>query len=513
MYVRKTFLRFNFFEILGRTMTTPMTDEKSSEEAVEKPTDVKEESSGDKTTEESLKLEQTAENAAKPPATTAKPPATSAKAPVLSAERARVEVGRWIGSGKLSKVDSDALAVVLKEDDGLKEKVGKLKSLLGRSAKAQRESKVELDATQKRLDQALKEIERLNRKVDKLANRPTHMELLADFESNFDRALLQVGQPGGEDTGPPTSSAALNGEDDAAVVDNLLMQELAESKQRIDKLESLNAALVHRSSQLEGDAQERKQERDELAKRVAHLELEKRMAVMEADHATKALEEKAASLAEMQMEIELVTKASATANKRAAMGEEMAKSVKTDKHHVEQLEAQVVALREWALASAETKTLAQERVRLLESQLQALQSGNKEVQAGLESAEERVIWTKKAAMIVGAGDVGSYVAELDKDIARKIRMSERLVLRWQFDLSGEDLDIIFSIARGKCEAKSGAKQSDPLLSQRRVLGGAAGEVEHAFNVDYSCTLLWSNVKSWIRPKTVKYTLSAVVLAD
>ena len=68
-----------------------------------------------------------------------------------------------------------AIHLLLKDHDTLKDKVSKLKSLLGRSAKAQREAKVDLDATQKRLDQALREIERLNQKIDKLANRPSHL--------------------------------------------------------------------------------------------------------------------------------------------------------------------------------------------------------------------------------------------------------------------------------------------------------------------------------------------------
>ena len=56
----------------------------------------------------------------------------------------------------------------------LNEKVTKLKSLLGRSAKAQRESKIDLEASNKRLQHALREIDRLNQKVDHLATRPTH---------------------------------------------------------------------------------------------------------------------------------------------------------------------------------------------------------------------------------------------------------------------------------------------------------------------------------------------------
>jgi chromosome segregation ATPase len=77
----------------------------------------------------------------------------------------------------------DSIQLILKDHDHLKEKVGKLKSLLGRSAKAQRETKVEMDATQKRLDQALVEVQKLQQKMEKLSNRPSHMVRLSVFES------------------------------------------------------------------------------------------------------------------------------------------------------------------------------------------------------------------------------------------------------------------------------------------------------------------------------------------
>jgi hypothetical protein len=215
----------------------------------------------------------------------------------LSVDEARAELATWINKNNkpplLSTDEASTLNVLLKEFDSQKEKVVKLKSLLGRSAKAQRESKVDLDATQKRLDHALREIDRLNKKIDKLANRPTHMELLADFETNFDRAMLSVAtashphphhhhqQPGGEDTGgssgaaanagaagtssstpqPPLSSLMNQHHHESSqsmsskAVDHLLLQELNDSKQRIEKLESLNAALLSRSSQLEGEGE------------------------------------------------------------------------------------------------------------------------------------------------------------------------------------------------------------------------------------------------------------------
>jgi hypothetical protein len=89
-------------------------------------------------------------------------------------EDANEELSKLVRSGKASSSDVPGIKAILKEHVSLKDKVDKLKSLLGRSAKAQRETKVDSDATQKRLSQALREIERLNQKLEKLQSRPTH---------------------------------------------------------------------------------------------------------------------------------------------------------------------------------------------------------------------------------------------------------------------------------------------------------------------------------------------------
>lgn len=155
-------------------------------------------------------------------------------------------------------------------------------------------------------------------------------ELLADFEANFDRALLSVGrhqqqqqhqQAGGEDTAPPLESKE-------AAVDTLLLQEVAESKQRMEKLETLNATLQNRSAQLELELSEKARECNEFKTKITHLQLEKRMAVMEAENASKELQRKVAELEEMQMELDMVTKASVRASAKAAVGEEMRKKEK-----------------------------------------------------------------------------------------------------------------------------------------------------------------------------------------
>lgn len=92
-------------------------------------------------------------------------------------EDANNELARLKREGTITVEDISITSAILKEHASLKDKVEKLKSLLGRSAKAQRETKVDFEATQKRLNQALREIERLNQKLDKLQNRPTHCKL------------------------------------------------------------------------------------------------------------------------------------------------------------------------------------------------------------------------------------------------------------------------------------------------------------------------------------------------
>lgn len=242
------------------------------------------------------------------------------------------------------------------------------------------------------------------------------------------------------------------------------------------------------------------------------------MAVMEAEHATRAMQEKAASLAEMQLEIDLVTKASHQANVRASQGEELIKHVKTDKKHVQELEIKVQALQEWALASSEAKTLAQERVRLLEAQMRALQHLSSAGAGGDgtsldNNTQERLLWSGNGSLVVGAGDVGIRVVALDKEHIAQVKLSDRVILRWQFDLTTTDCTIDFSIMKGSCETKASQAKADFLIQNRMVNGGAAGDVENAFAIQNACTLLWSNQKSWVRPRTVKYTVHAIVVTD
>ena len=116
--------------------------------------------------------------------------------------------------------------------------------------------------------------------------------------------------------------------------------------------------------------------------------------------------------------------------------------------------------------------------------------------------------------MVGAGDHGMRVFRVDPDLLKTVNQySERVVLRWEFDLTAADVDVMFSILKGACEAASEVRKADAIVRDRRVVGGAGGETENAFAVGRACTLVWSNQHSWVRPRTVQYSLEAVVLAD
>ena len=323
-----------------------------------------------------------------------------------------------------------------------------------------------------------------------------------DFETNFDKALLNVGQTGGQETSA-TPDITPPAEQDSAL-DTMLLQELGEAKARIEKLETINSSLMSRSTLLENSTKALQKERDEARENNARLEIELRMAKMEAEHATRAMQDKAASLEEMQMEIDLVTKASAKANVRAAKGEEAANSLKSDRQRVQQLEAQVQALQEWAMASAESKRLMKERCIMLENKLKHSQGRPLD-----DNESEKLLFNKNGSMVIGAGDLGIAIFELGQHAATVD--SRFVILRWKFDFSPSDSTIDFNIMKGRCDTAALQAKADYLVKDRLITGGAGGETEGAFNVDGACTVLWSNAKSWVRPRTVTYSVDVVSL--
>jgi hypothetical protein len=323
-----------------------------------------------------------------------------------------------------------------------------------------------------------------------------------DFETNFDRALLSVGQTGGEDTSATPAVDPLTEQESA--LDTMLLQELGEAKTRIEKLELMNSAMMSRSTQVETATKTLQKERDDARNLTSRIQMELRMAKMEAEHATRAMQDKAASLEEMQMEIDLVTKASVKATTRAAKGAEIANSLKSDRQRVQELEAQVQALQEWALASAESKRLTQERCKILENKLKLSQGRPLD-----DNDAEKVLFKKNGSMVVGAADFGTLVVALGQHAATVD--TRFVVLRWKFDHSPSDSTIDFNILKGKCETKIEQKKADYLIKDRIITGGAGGETEGAFSIDAACTILWSNSKSWVRPRTVKYSVDVVSL--
>jgi len=322
--------------------------------------------------------------------------------------------------------------------------------------------------------------------------------------------LLSVGQSGGEDTAATErTSFEMDHNQESSNLDTMLLQELGEAKSRIEKLETLNSTMMSRSMQLEVGTKTLEKERDDARNLSKRQQMELRMAKLEAEQAQRAIMDKVASLEEMQMEIDLVSKASSKASVRAAKGEEAANSLKTEKNHIQQLESQVQALKEWALASAEAKQLMKERCRILENKLKVQQGRSLNDGGDDMNNPEKLLLQKHGSRVVGAGDISSFVISLGEHAS--IVDSRFVILRWKFDSSPGDCTIDFNIMKGKCETSSDFSKADYLIKDRVITGGAGGETEGAFNIDSACTILWSNTKSWIRPRTVKYSLDIIAL--
>lgn len=119
------------------------------------------------------------------------------------------------------------LQAALRENVSLKDKVNKLKDLLTKSSKATRDIKAELHTHKTALDKAYEDIERLNSRVHLLSKRHTHLDWMADFEKNVERALWTVqnqSQTGGEDPSSFSSPSL------TTAVDSLYASELEEEE-------------------------------------------------------------------------------------------------------------------------------------------------------------------------------------------------------------------------------------------------------------------------------------------
>jgi len=453
------------------------------------------------------------------------------------------EIATLLLTNKITLTTSSKLQTMLRENMSLKEKTAKLKALLTRSAKASKETKFELE-------KASREVSRLNQRVESLADRPTHMDLLADFETNFDRALMSlhsgnndengsasVGlqQQSGEDTRPTTNQHYPNHNmDDQENVSTLLLKEISQAKSRIEHLESLNSDLMKRSSQFNKQSEQHLSQLERQNLKMSNLQLELRMAKMETENATREMRAKAASLKEMQMEIDLVTRSAMDANVRAAEGMEVAKSIKSDQAQVEELKAKVAALQEWAVAAAEAKEAILEENKVLEKRLYQLENNDDNDDGGIRMGNhtslsnnktvtlksdnispsskrgkvtERKLWTKSSSLVIGAGTFECRTIELGEN---QVMDFETIILRWKFDITPSDLDIVFSMLKGSFDRrdKNGIRHANALIRDRHVVGGGGGEVQGAFVVQNACTLVFSNENSWVRPRTIKFMVDA-----
>jgi len=389
------------------------------------------------------------------------------------------------------------------ENNGLKAKISKLKNLLARSATAHKTLSSELNLTKTKLDEANLTISRLTMRCDHLTNRPTHLDMLADFEARFDAAILSIEktkeQSGGEDS-VDLSDVMRSSTTVASDEHEKVAFELNEARLRIE-------TLLQRAAKLEQINENLLDERESSDAKMVKLESELRLRRETEEQMKKDLQQKSYELMEMQLEIDLVTKASLDANQKVTQSMEITKAAISEKEHVEELESQVTAFREWALASAEAKRLAVERSMELEKKL-ALLTNPKSSDVQKNDTNERFLWKKSSSMVVGAGLQGTYVADLGDVV---LHANETVLLRWKIDVTPADSDIVFSLFNGRCEDKKLRTKAKTLIDKRMVKGGGAGDVEKTFVVDKACTLLFCNTHSWIRPRTIKFTLQAYAI--
>lgn len=458
---------------------------------------------------------------------------------------ANKEIARLFCEEKITKNSVASLQAILRENATLMSKTHKLKSLLSRASTASRDQQIKLNTRKQLLSSARHEIEVLHSKVQHLNKRTTHMDILTDFETNFDRALLSLniqhvvddGQSGEED--PSSAVARMNNiekgearkEDRNGVGSELarFSMELDKTKCRVEQLESLNSSLMGRAFKLESENAKLVLERESEKMKLNNMQLDIRMARMETENAIRAMKEKAASLAEMQLEIDLVTMSTIDANRHAVVGKQATRFRKTEQAYVNELEVRAMALEEWAVASSTAKDLLNEHSRILEKNFDEmigrisneteqdkkhiLKLGSclvEEIPIDDEknasgSMVETRLWTKNSTLVIGAGTIQTILAGLED---YELGENKTVLLRWKFDVIPNNMDIVFSILKGECHENRQIRNAEAMIRNIHVMGGGGGELKGAFDGHNSCTLMWSNEHSWVRPISIKYVLEA-----
>ena len=294
--------------------------------------------------------------------------------------------------------------------------------------------------------------------------------------------------------------------------------------------------------EIEDALEETKLDRDLWQSKCNDYQLESRMAKMEMERAIRAVKEKSATLEEMQLEMNLMYKSVSDAYSQASDNSKYNSINSNNNSHLsnhdrnslsnekaEEMKAKMEALQEWAIASANVKSVLTERIAILTEQVKELKrpTGENDINDDFQSTvdnssipskdmeggpHERKLWSKTSSLVVGAGMVGSFVVYLGDDL--NIQQDETIILKWKFDITPADTDIEYSILKGVHQEKlSRARRHtiDTVLKDTHVISGGAGEVQGAFAIQNACTLIWSNEKSWIRPKTIKFYLQAYAI--
>jgi hypothetical protein len=208
-------------------------------------------------------------------------------------DNANDEVARLLSNNCITQSQVSNLQKILRENISLKEKVSKLKALLQKSSRATRDVKAELDAHKKELDLAYADIKQLKLRALTLSNRPTHYDLIADFDKNFERALCTVQnkssiQSQGEDPSSfsldqmsPHTSHYDQESTSEEQPSTLLIQEW---KDQCSHMEMIHASLMDRISILERE----KRDADTI---IYQLQSEIHACRLEKDHAIQAMTE------------------------------------------------------------------------------------------------------------------------------------------------------------------------------------------------------------------------------
>jgi len=413
-------------------------------------------------------------------------------------------------------------------------RVDRLKALLLRSSKASKEAAAELTSVKNQLSAATSLLRELEHRLESVRPAPpdgrrhtADLDLLRDFESELDRALASVAGPshqtGGEEKKETSSYRPLP--PPSPPISTSPTPEEAESAPPNSSPDT--PAMVSRVCLLEEQAATLRRDRDSLSSDLSASRAEARrlravVRRMELDSAAERVER----------EEEVAAAPPPTPTTAApAVDEEMVVQAPTkDDGGDAAIITKMGALTEWAEASAEAKRLAVERAVALERRLRSLQAqmtaaggaeagrlpapDEKILFSASDEAQERRLWIRSGSLVIGAGEKGRHIAALGKEVAESVLPSEDAVLRWRFDVVPSHADVWFAVSVGGNAAAGGTgtmRETPELLSRRLVTGGAGGDLEGAFSVRDSCTLVWDNTHAWVLPKTIRFSLEAIAI--